>query len=66
MYPIMLGRLVGIDGIILSYHNIYMCCFYSFLFCASLMDTNFDSCGEYILYMVISFLKLKTLVVHEV
>lgn len=62
----MLGRLVGIDGIILSYHSIYMCCWFFFLFCAAFLDINFDSCDEYILHMVIPFLKLKTLLVHKV
>lgn len=51
MYPVMLGRLVGIDGVILSYRNIYMCCLYSFSFCAAFLDINFDRCDEYILYV---------------
>jgi len=65
MYPVLLGRLLGIDRVSLSYHNIYMCCFYCFEFCAAFLDINFDSCDEYMLYMVIPVLKLKTLVVHE-
>lgn len=56
----MLEMLVGIDGIILSYLSIYMCCFYSFLFCASFLKINSDSYDECILYRVIPFLKLNT------
>lgn len=66
MYPIMFEMLVGIDGIILSYLSIYMCCFYSFLLCDSFLDINSDSCDECILYMVIPFLKLNTLLVQNI
>lgn len=65
MYPIMLEMLVGIDGRILSYLNIYMWGFYSFLFYASFLDINSDSCDECVLYMVIPFLKLNILLVQK-
>lgn len=61
MHPIILGRLAGIDKIILSYHNIYMCCFYSFLSCAAFLNKSFDSCDEYILLHSDTLPKIKKL-----
>lgn len=63
MYPVMLGRLVGIDRIIL-FTIVFRCAastpFYSVLL---FRNINFVSCDE---YTVIPFLKLKSLVVHKV